>query len=369
MGTADDPHRLRRRSGLLALVVTVALLGFWAGQQTLQGQERPQDASRPLLTAAVVDATVGRSLNVGVTVNQPVEPLATNQLPGVVTSLERLPTYDLGAVVYAVAGVPVRLVEGAVPFYRPLTPGLRGEDVRQLHTALRDLRLTRTGPGDAYGPAVETAVRAWQRAQGQPETGTVALGELVAVPELPAALRVGDDIRLGGTLAGGEDAVLGRTGAREFTLVLSEEQGRAVAEDTLVRVTYQSETWDATISGSRVDADGNPVRVLSAPGGGEVCGAGCGALPGDETVNLRGEAVVVPEVTGPAVPATAVRTGSDGKSYVTLEDGSRRGVTLRGSGQGIAVVDGVTAGQRVVVSGDDPVGLRAEPPAATGGGS
>ena len=60
---------------------------------------------------------------------------------------------------------------------------------------------------------------------------------------------------------------------------------------------------------------------------------------------------VVPEVTGPAVPLAAVQTGVDGSVFVVMADGAHRAVTVRGTSGGVAVVDGVRAGERVVALG------------------
>lgn len=343
-------HRIRRRVGLLALVTALLVVSWWAGRETLTPRESTQDRPREQVTAEVVEASVGRSITVGVTLSQPVEPIATNHLAGVVTAVDRSDSYQLGAVAYSVAGVPVRLVVGSTPFYRPLTRNVQGEDVRQLQLALRDLDYTTAAPDARFGSATERAVRAWQRNLGVQATGTVALGELVAVPAQPASLRLGAAVRLGAVLTGGEDAVLGRTGSQDFTLVLSEEQARLIGADTVIRVSYGVASWDAVVDGSRVDENGDSVLILAAVGGGPVCGSECETLPGDEIVNLRGEAVIVPEVTGPAVPVSAVRTGSDGSSYVVRGDGVEREVTVLGSGQGLAVVGGLALGEQVLVS-------------------
>ena len=66
---------------------------------------------------------------------------------------------------------------------------------------------------------------------------------------------------------------------------------------------------------------------------------------------------MVPPVTGPVVPVSALRTQPDGAARVTVvRDGvqEERTVIVRGSADGLAVVDGVDAGETVRVLNGAP---------------
>lgn len=349
-----------RRLAVLVLVALAAGLGWWAGQVALTDSTAEPDAPAPAVTAAVVEATVGQTLSLSVTLTQPVASIAANLLPGVVTTVNEAAPYGSGDTVYAVDGIPVRVVSGVRPFYRDLARDASGPDVLSLNNALAGLDYLTGPPPDEFTFATESAVEDWQRDLGMPVTGRVLRGELIAVPTLPAALRLGEAIRLGALVSGGEDAVLGATGEQRFALVVSPDQARLVPSDATVRVRYQESSWAAVISSTAVNAENNTEMTLTAPDGGPVCGADCASLPGDEQLTLPGEVVVVPEVTGPAVPATAVRTGIDGATYVRLQDGTEVSVSVVASGQGLVIVDGLEEGQQVLVSG--------EPAAAPDGG-
>ena len=311
---------------------------------------------------------MGRSIPVGVTLTQPVRLIAANQLPGVVTAVNAGVPYPVGAIVYAVAGVPVRVVAGSLPFYRPLAPGAEGDDVRQLQQALRELGYSTAAPTGRYTAGTQAAVRAWQGDLDIPATGTVALGELVAVPTLPAALMLDDAIQLGAVLSGGEEALFGGSGEQSFSVVLSDGQAQLITDGTVIEVHHGSAVWEAMVTGSTVDETGNTVLSLAGVDGGSVCGSDCATLPGGETVNLRGEAVIVPTVTGPAVPVAAVRTSTDGASYVLRADGGHAPVTVLGSGQGMAVVEGLSLGEEVLVSEAGATPPNGAGPGETGGG-
>ncbi|TQL49785.1 putative peptidoglycan binding protein [Ornithinicoccus hortensis] len=307
----------------------------------------------------VSESSVGRSLPLSTTLRQPAVMVAGNGLSGVVTGVSP-GAVDVGDVVYVVAGVPVRAVEGSVPFWRDLEREVEGEDVTQLQGALIELGFLEGVADGEFGAGTERAVKAWQKDLGLRETGTVPLGEVVAAPELPTVVQLGESIVVGGTVSGGEEAVLAPTGEQEFVLVVTQEQARLIPAEATVRVTWQETVWEAVIAGSSQDEFGSTEFELTGPDGGPVCGGECGTLPGDAQVTLRSEVVVVPEVSGPALPAAAVQTRADGTAYVVTEEGEVE-VTVRGSGGGVAIVDGVAEGTRVQVLAEAEGGVGQQP--------
>ncbi|MBD7982735.1 MULTISPECIES: peptidoglycan-binding domain-containing protein [Oerskovia] len=332
-----------------ALLVLAVVLGWWAGRVTTPPDVRPTSEGADVPTmATVVESSVGRSIGVGVTLSQPARAVATNLLPGVVTEVGAADVRP-GDLLYAVDGVGVRAAEGDVPFYRDLDVGVKGADVEQLQQMLQGLGLLDHEPDGVFRATTREAVRVWQRSVGVERTGIVPRGTLVAVPTLPAAIRIGDDIALGALLAGGEQSVFATTGDLVFEVVLSEEQAKLVAPETLIRVLFEDQRWGARVSESRQDESGMTVLTLQGADGGSVCGDLCDLLPAAERTTLRGEAVIVPEVTGPSVPTAAVITAQDGSAYVELRDGSQAPVKLLSSAQGIAVVEGLEIGQEVKV--------------------
>jgi hypothetical protein len=62
---------------------------------------------------------------------------------------------------------------------------------------------------------------------------------------------------------------------------------------------------------------------------------------------------IVPQVTGPSLPIGAVRTDPGGEAWVLMADGTRRTVTVLGSSGGVAVVDGLAVGDRVILTGGE----------------
>ena len=318
--------RRRGRGFLVALACLVALAvaagaGWWAAKATLEPQTQAQTTTAPdVVWAEATTSSVGRSLPLSTTLRQPARTVAANTLPGVVLSTAP-GDVEQGSTIFDVAGTPVRVVQGEVPFYRDLARNLKGDDVAQLQQALIDLgHLEGTADGD-FGWRSERAVKAWQKELGQKQTGTIPLGELIAVDKLPTVIQLGETIVRGATLGGGEEAVLAPTGEQDFVLVVTSDQARMIPAEATVDITWQEHNWQAIIAASTQDEFGNTEFSLTAPDGGSVCGNECDTLPGDAQVTLRSEIVIVPEISGTAVPAAAVHTRADGTAYVITEQG------------------------------------------------
>ena len=291
-----------------------------------------------------------------VTVRQPFVQVAVNGLAGTVTSVNVSTRTRTGDVLYTVDLVPVRAVTGSLPFYRALRSGLTGPDVKQLQQTLAVLGDYSGTPDGRYDAATVAAVQRWERRLGLPRTGRVELGALVAVPSLPAPVRLGEQIVRGARLGGGEPAVLARSGTVEFSLGVSEAQAALIRPEATIAVSHAGRTWPAAIVDSAAAAEGTVKYTLAAPKGGLVCGNACDTLPPREQVSLPAKVTVVPEANGPTIPVAAVRTDPAGATHVLMADGARRDVTVVASAGGLAVVDGLTVGERVLVFGVSPSG-------------
>lgn len=343
------------RIGALAVALALAVgLGVWAGRTVLAPQTIAQ--SRDVeVNAVVTNETVGRVLNLNVTVAQSRRLVATNRLAGVVTAVDSSSEAQVGTQLYAVAGVPVMAVQGAVPFYRALAEGASGADVTQLNAALSALGYG-TVSGAKFSSATTTALKAWQKAANSPVTGTLALGEAVAFPKLPAALLLDDNVlQVGAELSGGEKVVFAPAGTPTFTLDLNPDQARMVPDGSTVNITFDSLTWPAIITTGTIGEGGARKLALTAPDGGPVCASECSRLGGAAERYLPSKVMVVPPTTGPAVPIAAITTDASGKASVRViaDDGTSRDVpvTVKASQDGVAVVDGLTVGQKVRVFG------------------
>ncbi|WP_022873835.1 peptidoglycan-binding domain-containing protein [Nesterenkonia alba] len=255
-----------------------------------------------------------------------------------------------GEVIYLVDSTPVRLIESQEPFWRDLEPGVAGHDVLALQHFLQDEGLLASEPSGSYDADTEAAVQSWQEELGSTPTGVVQLGETVAVPESPVEVQVGEAIRVGAELSGGEESVFAPVGERRFVMVVQEAQAQQIPTEASIRVTYDDYEWDAVISSVEDGADQstNVEYQLTAPNGGEVCLDDCHVLPAETQLTLRSQVAVVPEIEGIGVPTAAVRISSEGEPYVTTRHGDVP-VEVLGSGQGVAIVEGLEGGTEVRV--------------------
>ena len=370
---AREPRPARReRHAVRVLVMTVVVaiaggLGWWGARATMPSASTALPLESVVLTAMSQQGSVGRALTLNVTAERPVAQLATNALPGVVTAVHTGGEVATGGVLYEVAGTPVRALRGDVPFYRDLARGTKGQDVRQLDEALIELGYSTGAPSEDFGPRIEAAVKSWQKAMGRERTGVVAQGEVIAFTNLPSSVRLDDAIAPGLVLSGGEASVFAPVGTLDFVLSVSADQGAMIAIGTAVDVAFDGFTWPAVVAGSRASDDGSVRFILTAPGGGAVCGSDCGALPGEEKMSLLATVHVVPPVEVVTVPVAAIRSSVQGAAYVETSSGDHVDVTVLGSSGGVAVVDGLPAGVEVRI-GSTPTGDRSPAPDDTTGG-
>lgn len=103
---------------------------------------------------------------------------------------------------YEVDDRSVRLMYGSEPMYRTLKEGVEGDDVRQFEANLAALGYTGFTVDDEYTGLTADAVKRWQKANGDKETGTVGPGDIAFSPD---AVRVES-----GALAVGDRTVPGR---------------------------------------------------------------------------------------------------------------------------------------------------------------
>lgn len=349
-----------RRRSLVATtwgvtVVLAAAVGAWGAWAAFVPPRvvEPQDVPA---TYVVEEATVGSSMEFPVSLTWEVAVEARSGGEGTMTSrtVEDGAVIDAGAQIFALDLRPVVAMKGATPSFRDLGADTEGDDVRQLQEYLRDAGYLRAAPSGRFGPATVVAVRAWQKDAGYEIDGAVRSGDIVFVPELPARVRYSEDVRTGVRVSAGQVVIEVLTATPRIEMRLLAEQVGLVPTEGSVEVSAGERTWEGVVSGATLEESGETVLGLTAPDGGPVCGQECGELPvvgvGSQVGN--GRIVVVPDATGPAVPAAALVTRPDGRAYVVLEDGTEQDVTVVAEGRGRAVIDGVAVGETVRLFGD-----------------
>ncbi|MFJ7246337.1 peptidoglycan-binding protein [Kitasatospora sp. NPDC098652] len=310
-----------------------------------------------------------------------------------------------GKVLFEISGRPVFTLAGAMPAYRDLQTGAKGEDVAQLQKALASLGY-RTAPdaAGAFGAGTERAVLAFYKSIGyspvrlatsgpddkagaartpppsagdkgadakatptgapaaaqEPQTVvTVPMSEVVFLSTLPVRADTvvatvgkapGDKML---TLSTGAPVVVAEVSAQEKALLKAGQQAEILSEDSGLKV------------------PGAVQAVTDAPpvGKGEQPGPAAGyllriapnsPLPADLTGKEVRISITASSTDGPvlAVPSAAISAGADGQTSVTAlgSDGRLRRVPVRpgASGGGFVAVTpeagaALAPGDKVVV--------------------
>ncbi len=335
--------------GALIAAVIIFIVGWWAARATLTTTTEPTPTAE-VLTAEAREGRVGRTFNFSVTIQTPFLPVAVNQLSGVVTKVGPAEAAD-GSVLVVVGDQGIIAVESALPFYRDLGPGVRGEDVRALQSTLIHTGYLAGEADGVFGSLTARALSAFQKDNGLAQTGDAPLGTLYAFPSLPATVTYGEDLRPSAVVAGGETLISAPSGERTFTITVSESQQEFVPAGATVTFTVGGEEFVATIAEERTMTEQGDVTVhLLGPDGASVCDTRCDLLPNRPKTTVLAQVQPEAPVTGVTVPVAAVRTTPDGQAFVTLADATTQEVTVRGSGQGLAVVDGIDVGTIVQIS-------------------
>lgn len=348
---------MRRRwvaaTAWVCAVVVAAGAGVWAGRATFSPPQVPAE-SQAATVYTVTEGTVGRSMSFPVAARWADTPLATGAAEGTITSMIVQPgtTVSAGDVLYSVDLRPVTIAQGDYPAFRDLSEGSEGADVRQLKTFLAAKGYL-TGTQDAkFTAATTSAVKRWQKAVGVAVDGTVQAGDLVYATALPTRVTLSADVVVGAVITPGTPVASALAAAPDFVVTLAAEQAQLVPTSGPVKVQANDVVWDAVISSATTDADGLHL-ALTAPDGGPVCGADCALVPITAGAAIyTAQIVVVPDATGPVVPAAAVGVAADGSTYVRGEDGTSIPVTVQASGDGRAVVSGIAVGDRVALFSD-----------------
>lgn len=346
-------HRVLRVAALWGVTVAVAAgVGWWAAQQVVVTPDEPLPEPEPVLYT-VEDGSVGRSLSFAASAEWELVPLTRNAAAGIVTSVDHEDGAAAapGAVIYRVDLRPVVVGQGSVPSFRDLSRGDEGPDVRQFQQLLADLGHYVGEVDGAFGTGTRRAVERWQEELGVQEDGIVRRGDVVWVPDLPARLVLDDGVSKGARLQDGENAVLLAPDEPTVTVTLAQDQRDLVPSSADVAVTHPDGSWDGRIGRATESVDtGDYVLELVGPDGGPVCADECDdVLPLDQRTALGAEIIVIPETSGPVVPSAALRSRPEGRPFVTSAEGDQVAVDIVAATDGLAVVEGIDPGARIVL--------------------
>ncbi|MFG2001548.1 peptidoglycan-binding protein [Spirillospora sp. NPDC048911] len=249
-GTAPDrpeagpPRRSRggrRRTGPVIMVSAGVLIAAGAGAVIadpfgMRPEDPPLQGTSATGLAQVTRETLAARTQENGTLGFAGTYDVVNQAGGTITRLPAVgQVIRQGRVLYRVDGKPVILLRGAVPVYRDLSQGSKGADVRQLNASLVALGYATKAeidPGsDYFGTATYYALRKLQDKAGLTETGVLARGQAVFVPETALRITKISAVR-GGAAARGAVVLRASSTRRQITISLhAGRQGEVAAGD------------------------------------------------------------------------------------------------------------------------------------------
>ena len=157
--------------------VALALIGGWLAASRIESPADAAARTAPPTPSAILVPVEERVLSSSVVTRgtaryglpQPISiaPSSLKVNPGLITTLP-LPNAQIaeGSALLTASGRPVLVLQGKIPAFRDLVPGISGEDVRQLEEGLARLGFD-PGPSDgSYDQRTSAAVASWVQAEG-----------------------------------------------------------------------------------------------------------------------------------------------------------------------------------------------------------
>jgi peptidoglycan hydrolase-like protein with peptidoglycan-binding domain len=269
---------------------------------------------------------------------------------------------DCGGVLYRVNNQPVVLLCGSTPTYRSLSQGDSGPDVAALNANLVRLgyatRAQLDPTSDSFSSATAAAIRKLQAKLGEEQTGSLALAQVVFLPEPVRIATVSGE--LGASARPGAQVLSATSDTLEVQLALDPAQQGAVRKGDRAQITLPS---NIAVTG-KVDRLGRIAQVPAGQNGSAASATIPAYISLDDPSKARGldQAPVQVNITTKGVndalnvPVTAIvgRSGGGFAVEVARADGQRDLVPVTlglfdSAGGRVQVEGSLRVGERVVV--------------------
>jgi hypothetical protein len=349
--------------------VVLLLLGgaFWGGRYSITASQSisSNGDSQQEITVVVEQGAIGRSLNFTGSLSAQTQPGPMVNRAGIVTVVNVKSGDEIsgGQALFSVDLQPVIAGAGAIPSFRDLGLEIRGQDVVQLRQFLCQLGFSSSCQSDHFDASLEKSVKAWQKSIGASQTGVVALGDIIWFPNLPVRVNTAAELVVGKRLAADDRPLSTIDALSALTVVMTADQSELVPEgvnasfgDGLTgRLRRQSMAASVDPALASANSDSVIFELVTDDGASSVCQVtpACADLLGDAlSVTIPISVEVIPQQEGLVLPVQAIHTSGTGRTYVVLADHTQVDVTVLGSSGGIALVEGLVAGDAVLASGE-----------------
>ncbi|MCI9889441.1 peptidoglycan-binding protein [Micrococcales bacterium 31B] len=337
---------------LLAALAAALLIAFCVGfaVRSVFFQAVSDGAQGEPLTVEAQQGSLGLEQTLNATVTWEQTGAVASGSQGVLTwRADDSRSLNEGEAVVRVNEAPVILLQGVVPMYRDVSPGMSGEDVRQLQNALIRLGDYAGAADGQFSESFATAVVAFQTRTHQSATGTVPRGSVIFVPTVPARVQFAENAEFGAAIAVGQPLLHLMSSSPHFDIPVSPAQAALVTPQTTVKVTVGVKTWAARIASVGADDNQNPTLALTGADG-QPCGTPCADLPFADHALVPTTVAFSPRTSGIVLPVSAIQSAADGATFVVTSAEGRVPVTVVTTSQGKAIVTGASAGTRIAVN-------------------
>ena len=354
----DDRARQRRwRRPVLWGVAAIATAAALAAATFAFAAPRtgPDDGAKTPPTAQVEEGDLQGTKHITGTLGYADERPLVDGLGGVITELPAEgQVIDRNGVLYAVDNVGVRLLFGPMPAWRDFASGMDdGPDIRQLEENLQASGFFAGTPDESFTWATVQAIKAWQKATGQEQTGSIALGRVVFAD---GPVRIGRlDSAVGARAGGSVGTITGTTRVVTAELGLADQQ-LAVVGSTVTLNLPGNVTGTGTIQsvGAAYEKESGSGTITVVP---LVITLDDPSVAGELQQTTVGVDIVSQTRSGVlSVPLEALLPLGDGAFGVQVVGAGARLRT-------VPVTTGLFAGGRVEVSGDLEAGDKVVIPA------
>ncbi len=334
------------------MLAGAAFAAWWAISQVSDPPADPVISAGPV-TYTVESGEIGRALDFNGFAQWNTKIELGGFAPGVVTEVwsGNGSVVDAGDLVLSVNLDPSVVAEGAVPAFRPLASGTEGADVIQLQQFLVQAGWY-TGTVDGrFGATTLRAVRAWQESAGMVNDGVVDLGELIFLDELPTRIRM--LVTVGERIQGAETLVIAVLADEpQFWIPIAAQQQQLIPSQARLDLQLPNGSLVPAVITSAVETE-TGIDLLLGGVDRPLCDVGCDDLlvTGRSPIDVIVE--VVPVTTGAVVPLSAIEVQPSGIATVTLGSGEVQSVEIIAEDRGLAVVEGVASGTKILLLSPD----------------
>ena len=252
----------------LAVVTAGASGAWWAGSRIESPAEVAARTAPPIASPILVpveervlsaDVVTRGSVRFGLPQPISIVPSTLKAGAGLIATVPvRNTAFEEGSVLLTASGRPVFLLQGEVPAYRDLVPGISGGDVRQLEEALVRLGFD-PGPVDGiYDQRTSAAVAAWYKSKGWEPFGPTR-EQIAAVRALEREL--GDAQKAKATAVAAANAA---GLAVEAASAAAAHAGRAAALESANRMADQRRVAEARVEGTSLLVENERAKAAHA---------------------------------------------------------------------------------------------------------